>query len=98
MSLWVQDVEMAGHLAWITSPLVVIDLADPSEPKELGGLFVGGADIERQGGLVYLAGGTGGLRIYDFGPEYVPEPAAIAASAAALAMLLLLARRRANTR
>ena len=58
--------------------LRAIDVSKPAKPVEIGAIFGGAYDVTVVGGLVYAAGGTSGLRIIDFGPEYAaPRQVAI---------------------
>lgn len=52
---FVTDVEVDRGIACIASPLLAIDLADPATHFELGGSFGPGVEIERDGGLTYVA-------------------------------------------
>ncbi len=68
------SVEVVGSLAYVgdaAAGVRVLDVSDPSSPVELGAFFSDSAtDVEVRGRLVYLAD-LSGLRIIDFGPEYV---------------------------
>lgn len=77
----VENVSVASFLAYLGtgSTVRVIDVSRPSTPIDLGGtlmqpapLFASVEDVEIADGLVYVAAGAGGLRVIDFGPEYVP--------------------------
>ena len=69
------DVEVVGGLAYVAAGdgegVRVFDVSNPAAVLELGG-FGRALDVEVVDGLAYAADGFG-LRIIDFGPEYVTE-------------------------
>ena len=71
------SVSVVDGLAYVATSLLdfglrVIDVGNPAAPVELGGLGEDVVDVDVVGGLAYVATFTAaGLRIFDFGPEYV---------------------------
>jgi hypothetical protein len=84
------DVELAGGLVWAAADGAVF-VSGPTAPFTLGAFNTGDypQKIAVVGSLVYATGG-GTLRVIDFGPEYVPEPARLLLQAAAFGALALL--------
>jgi len=67
-----RDVEIVGDLAYVLGQGVhVFDVSDPTAPRELGiGAGWAERDLEVVGTLVFLAQGSAGPGVLDFGPEY----------------------------
>lgn len=96
------DVELEGPLAFVATwssyaaigVLHAIDVSRPQSPLELGAVATRSAmAIEVVAGRAYVADFHNGLRIVDFGPEYVPEPDATHLGFAALVTAAWVARR-----
>jgi hypothetical protein len=72
----------------------VIDVSHPGEPLELSAVATRSAlGVDVVAGRAYVADGWEGLRIIDFGPEYVPEPDATLLGVLALATAIPLGLR-----
>jgi len=76
---FVLDVEIAGGLAYVvhTNPsgVRIIDLSNPAAPVEIGFIPADwGRGVEVVGELAYVAQGSAGLQILQFGPEYPAYP------------------------
>ncbi len=79
-----RDVAVVGGLAYVaegavdfsSSALQIIDVSNPAAPVELGAIDIlfRANDVEVVGGLVYVGNLNQGVRIVDFGPEYVIGP------------------------
>ncbi len=71
-----RDVEVEDGIAYFASGsgVSVADVSDPEAPDSLGFFLLPGSSqgLAVAGGLVYVAAGSSGLRIIDFGPEYAP--------------------------
>ncbi len=92
------DVEVQSERVYASTGFAayVYDVADPLMPILLGGTSVG-RDLELGGSLVFGAG-LGAFAIADYGPEYVPEPGAIAMLGCGSAMVFALSSRRRRDR
>jgi len=92
-------VEVVGDVAFLAGGALsvsAIDVANPATPFEMGAYPTpgGGQRMVFEGGLAYVADHRFGLRIIDFGPEYLPEPHGWTTLVTAAAMLGFLDRRR----
>jgi hypothetical protein len=80
-----KGVGMSGSYAYVLTvvpgnpahtDLAVVDLRTPSAPAIVGRVTVGdGSELTVAGGLVYLAGGTGGLQVIDVSSPTAPRVA-----------------------
>ena len=66
------DVEVVDGLAYLATGggLFVTDVSNPEAPVALGVFRLPAQDVAVASGLAYVAAGSSGLRIVDFGPEY----------------------------
>jgi hypothetical protein len=72
---YTHSVASSGGLAYLGSGGTrAIDVSNPAAPFELGASTTGALDVEVVGELVYVAEGSAGLRILQFGPEYPKYP------------------------
>jgi hypothetical protein len=72
-------IDVVSDVAFIaddTPSISAIDVSNPEALLEIGayGMPGGAYGVAVEGGLTYVANRRNGLRIVDFGPEYLPQP------------------------